>query len=125
MAACCGIDTLYYDGLCPLCCAEVRLLRRIQRGGLVLADIHQQPECAGLPSREQLLRTLHLCTEAGAWLTGVEATVQAWSHTGRGWLFRPLLWPGFAVLSRWGYSVWAQRRYRRRYACNVCVGGED
>lgn len=118
------LDTLYYDGQCPLCLREIRTLRRLGRGGLALADIHHLADPA-LPRREQLLRTLHLRTATGEWLTGVEATVRAWSHTPWGWLFRPLLWPGIAPLARRLYRAWAARRYRRRYGCTVCLGGED
>ena len=117
-------DTLYYDGQCPLCLREIRALRRLAGEGLQLSDIHQLSG-RGLPRREQLLRILHLRTAEGEWLTGVEATVRAWSHTRWGWLFRPLLWPGVVALSRRTYRAWAARRYRRRYGCAVCLGGED
>ncbi len=118
-------DTLYYDGLCPLCLREVRLLRRIQRGGLAFVDIHQLPHGWGPPWRDALLRTLHLRNLDGQWLTGVEAMVRVWSHTRWGWLFRPLLWPGLAPLSRHAYRRWAVRRYRRLHGCRACLGGED
>src|SRR5690554_1669044 len=59
-------DTLFYDGSCPLCAKEVRTLRRLQRGQLIFADIHEQPEGSPqLPSHEDLLRRLHLMTWTG------------------------------------------------------------
>jgi predicted DCC family thiol-disulfide oxidoreductase YuxK len=59
-------DTLFYDGSCPLCAKEIRTLRRLQRGQLIFADIHEQPEGSPqLPSHEDLLRRLHLMTWTG------------------------------------------------------------
>ncbi len=118
-------DTLFYDGLCSLCSSEVRTLKRLQRGSLAFADIHQLEPNQATPSREALLRRLHLRTADGQWLTGLEATVQAWSHTRWGALFRPLIWPGLNKVTHPVYARWAERRYRRLYACNVCMGGED
>lgn len=114
------MDILYYDGRCPLCAREIGVLRNLQRGGLAFADIHQPLSDGALPGREALLRRLHLRTESGAWVTGLEATVRAWSHTRLGLLFRPLLWPGIHQLARLVYNRWADRRYQRRYGCGAC-----
>lgn len=111
-------DTLFYDGKCPLCAREVRTLRKLQRGSLIFADIHQQCEDSGtLPDHEALLRRLHLMTWTGEWVTGLPANVRAWSHTPFGFLFRPLLWPGIFTIASKIYGTWADRRYRRKYAC--------
>jgi predicted DCC family thiol-disulfide oxidoreductase YuxK len=118
-------DTLYYDGLCGLCTHEIQTLRRLQRGQLDFADIHQLSAGGSLPSREILLKRLHLRTSEGQWLVGLPATVRAWSHTRWGWLFRPLLWPGLRSLSERLYGRWAERRFRRLYACSVCMGAEE
>ena len=115
------MDTLFYDGQCPLCQKEIALLRKLQRGSLVFADIHQQENRrGGLQSRENLLRRLHLRTSTGAWKVGLPANVHAWSHTRYGWLFAPLLWPGVNTIARWVYERWADRRYLQRYACGAC-----
>lgn len=118
-------DTLYYDGLCSLCSREIRTLRSLQRGGLSFVDIHQLAPEPDVPSREALLRLLHLRTADGNWLVGLPATVRAWSHTRWGWLFRPLLWPGLHTPAEHAYRAWAARRYQRLYACKVCMGGEE
>lgn len=115
-------DTLFYDGQCPVCAREVRALRRLQTGQLLLADIHDQRNQA-LPDREILLRRLHLMTWTGEWVTGLHATVRAWSHTPLGFLFRPLLWPGIYQLAAPVYARWADRRYQRKYACGACKIG--
>ena len=113
-------DTLYYDGRCPLCAREVRWLRRRQRGGLELVDIH------GLEINEteqrSLLEVLHLRAASGEWLTGIDATSRAWSHVLPGWLLKPLSWRWLRLLVNPLYFVWARRRYQRLYGCGVCRG---
>ena len=115
-----GRDTLYYDAQCPLCSREVRLLRRLADGGLAFQDIqHYRPD-QGQPTPDTLLRTLHLHDASGRWHTGVDATVQAWSHTRWGWLLKPMRWPLLATVADQLYSVWARRRYQRLYPCTQC-----
>ncbi|MDX1633984.1 MAG: DUF393 domain-containing protein [Marinobacter sp.] len=116
------MDTLYYDSQCPLCRREIATLTRLQTGGLAFADIHRLDDAAEHPSREQLLRRLHLKADDGRWLVGLPANVRAWSHTRLGWLFRPLLWPGIHALARIIYERWADRRFERRYGCASCAG---
>lgn len=111
------MDTLYYDGQCPLCIREIRLLDRISDGGLRLEDLHQLSDSQLPPdtSREQMLRRLHFRDHSGHWRLGLEATVASWSHTRYGWLFRPLLWPLLRPLCSNLYEFWANRRYCNRY----------
>jgi predicted DCC family thiol-disulfide oxidoreductase YuxK len=115
-------DTLHYDGHCPLCMREVRLLRRIAGPGLALADLHEIPDRPGQPTRLIKLSSLHLQTADGEWLTGVDATVRAWSHTRWGFLFRVLRWPLVGPLADAAYRYWARKRYQRLYGCSDCAG---
>ncbi|MBU2954943.1 thiol-disulfide oxidoreductase DCC family protein [Marinobacter sp. F3R08] len=111
-------DTLFYDGQCPLCTREINTLRKLQRGNLVFADIHQQRDgSAELPSREMFLKRLHLMTPTGQWVIGLPANVRAWSHTPFGFLFKPLLWPGITQIASRIYGTWADKRFARKYAC--------
>ena len=113
-------DTLFYDGQCPLCAKEIRTLRKLQRGNLIFADIHEQrDDSANLPSHEALLRRLHLMTWTGEWVIGLPANVRAWSHTPFGFLFKPLLWPGIFQIASRIYGKWADKRYERKYACAI------
>ncbi len=114
-------DTLHYDGNCPLCMREVRLLQRIARPGLALVDLHAVPDRPGEPTRLVKLGTLHLQTAEGEWLTGVDATVRAWSHTRWGPLFRALRWPLIGPLADAAYRFWARKRYQRLYGCGECA----
>ncbi|MBZ2169779.1 thiol-disulfide oxidoreductase DCC family protein [Marinobacter sp. F4216] len=113
-------DTLFYDGRCPLCRREIHTLRKLQTGGLSFVDIHKSDKvAAGIPSRELLLRRLHLRTSDGHWVVGLRANVRAWSHTRFGVLFKPLLWPGVFAIATRVYENWADRRYERKYQCAV------
>jgi predicted DCC family thiol-disulfide oxidoreductase YuxK len=114
-------DTLHYDGNCPLCMREVHLLRRIAGPGLELVDLNALPDRPGQPTRLIKLTTLHLETADGAWLTGVDATVRAWSHTRWGPLFRALRWPLIGPVADAVYRYWARKRYQRLYGCAGCA----
>jgi predicted DCC family thiol-disulfide oxidoreductase YuxK len=117
-------DTLFYDGNCPLCMREVRLLQRIADSGLALVDLHEVPDHAGEPTRLEKLGTLHLRTAQGRWLTGVDATVQAWSHTRWGPFFKILRWPLVGPLADLAYRYWARKRYQRLYGCGDCADAD-
>ncbi len=118
------MDTLFYDGQCPLCMKEIRLLRRIGDDELRLIDVHSLEDPAVWPgvSREQLLLRLHLLDDEGIYRTGLRATVQTWRHTPFGILLRLLLLPGIRTLAEIAYGRWADRRYCRRYGCAIVPG---
>lgn len=108
-------DILYYDGQCPLCNAEMTKLRQCAGDGLELQDIHQLAGDPSLPSREQLLRSLHLQSAAGGMISGLDANVAAWQHTRFGGLWRMLRWPLVRPVANRIYQFWAAVRYRRLY----------
>ena len=103
-------DTLYYDGACPLCSAEIGKLSAMSREGLTLVDIHQlEPGEVEIDS-EQLLARLHLKTADGRWITGLGANIRAWQHTPLRQLWRVLDWPLINLLSYRAYEFWLRRR---------------
>lgn len=106
-------DTLFYDGKCPLCSKEIRLLSKLKDNDLLLQDIHapEVEQQGDLPSRSSMLKILHLRTSSGRWLQGLDANVAAWNHTAFGWLLAPLRWPGLSALADRAYHWWAERRY--------------
>ncbi len=118
-------DTLYYDAKCPFCRRYARRLEQLQQGGLSLVAIEQAGAGRGVPGRLALQRQLHLKTAQGQWLTGLDAAIRAWSHTGLAWLFRPLGWPLIHGLAAIAYDAWELRRYRRLHGCADCSGGDD
>ena len=123
VAAADACDTLYYDGRCPLCAAEIEALRDIRGERLSLVDIHStripgaatDAGDAPAPSRDELLRTLHLRRADGSWLTGADANVTAWAGTRRGGALRVLRWPVIRHAVDLVYALWARWRYWRLY----------
>ncbi|GHD65816.1 thiol-disulfide oxidoreductase DCC family protein [Jeongeupia chitinilytica] len=107
--------TLYYDGLCPFCAAEMQRLHRWDRGGqLGFVDISQ----AGFDPAElgvdmaALGRELHGRDANGRMLVGIDTMLAAYTLVGRGWLVAPLRVAVFRPhLARW-YRRFARNRYR-------------
>jgi predicted DCC family thiol-disulfide oxidoreductase YuxK len=117
-------DTLYFDGQCSLCRHEIRLLSSARRDTLELQDLNQLTGDYDGPEWNTLMKSLHLRCADGNWLTGVDASVRAWSHTRLGFLWAPLRWPLIAPLADRVYNFWAQRRYARRIHCDQCRIGQ-
>lgn len=115
------LDTLYYDGQCPLCSKEIAVLKRWQRGGLAFVDIHSLDSSNDLSRQIKMLQILHL-RRGDIWLTGVDATVAAWSHTPVGLLFKTLRLPLLSVLVDKAYMKWAKRRYEKLYGQWIVCG---
>lgn len=114
------MDTLYYDGACPLCRREIRQLTKLHKGTLTVVDINTMNPPLAPEEYDQRMAVLHLQTSEGEWLTGLDATVRAWSHTRWGWLVRPLRWPLLRPLADSIYANWAARRYAKRHGCVSC-----
>ncbi|WP_227519904.1 thiol-disulfide oxidoreductase DCC family protein [Mangrovitalea sediminis] len=110
------MDYLYFDGACPLCRKEMAVLQRLKGPNLQLIDIHGLPSTdEALPDIEALLRVLHLRTEEGRWLTGVDASIRAWQHTALGGIWQLLALPLWRVFVERLYRRWAARRFERLY----------
>lgn len=111
---------LYYDGTCPLCSKEISVLKRLSKGHLDFVDIHQSNDTC-LPSKEKLLRRLHVRKADGNWLTGLDANVYAWSTTPYSMLFKILrVWP-LRFIADAIYNLWADQRFKKRYQCKECL----
>ncbi|MFK7830706.1 MAG: thiol-disulfide oxidoreductase DCC family protein [Congregibacter sp.] len=127
-----AVDTLYFDGQCPLCAREIEQLRTLRGAALRIVDIHRVTETSGstlrldagenrsgqnerAPSKDQLLRTLYLRRADGTWVQGADANVAAWEGTRSEKLWRVLRWPGIRIAVDFFYARWASWRYRRLY----------
>lgn len=107
-------DTLYYDGACPLCSAEIARLKKLKDPGLKLTDVHTLTHLSAA-QKQDMLTTLRLERADGAILRGLDANVAAWQHTRFGFVFRWLRWPVIAPVADAVYRLWAKRRYGRMY----------
>lgn len=105
--------TLYYDGSCPLCAREIRLLRqRAARQRLQLVDISQpgfQASALGL-TQQALQERLHAHFADGQWLTGLDATLWSWRAAGMGAWAAPLTWRPLRPLFELGYRLFCRLR---------------
>jgi hypothetical protein len=107
--------TLFYDGLCPLCEAEIVFLsRRNQKQLLAFVDINSvqfEPERVGVTC-EQALLSMYGQYDNGGLIQGVTVFAEAYRRANLqtlAWLFsRPLLQPIFGV----GYRFFAKHRHQ-------------
>jgi predicted DCC family thiol-disulfide oxidoreductase YuxK len=85
--------TVWFDAACPLCAAEIRLLRRLDRPGAI-AFIDVREDAAACPiDTEALLARFHAQEGDGALLSGAAAFAAMWRAI-------PLLRP-FGLAARW------------------------
>ncbi len=113
--------TLLYDGSCPLCVREVRLLERRDRsrhgdqprlGFVDIDSADYDPNAfAGISYREAMGR-IHAITSDGQVLRDVEVFRRAYTLIGLGWLYAPTRWPLVRQLADGAYGLWAATRLR-------------
>lgn len=107
--------TLYYDGACPLCAREIRLLRRRappQRLRLVdIAAADFDPASTGL-SRAELQARLHARFADGRWVSGLDATFWSWCAAGLERWAAPLRWAALRPLLELAYRLFCRLRPR-------------
>jgi predicted DCC family thiol-disulfide oxidoreductase YuxK len=112
--------TLFFDGACPMCRAEMTALRRRDAAArLRFADVRAEdfavPEGATLAA---MLTSLHGRTADGRLVTGIETLRLAYRAIGLGWLMAPTGWPLLRGASERAY-LWAARH---RFALPVWLG---
>jgi len=106
--------TLYYDGRCPLCLAEIHVLRARNRMGLLhFVDVAADDfdEVAHAVSCERALEEMHARVEGGATLTGVAVFAEAYRRAGLEPLARLLSIRWLAPTWALGYRFFARHRH--------------
>ena len=124
--------TLYFDGRCPFCAAEMWRLKRWDTAArLGFVDISTpdfNPALLNLGADlADLGREVHSQTASGDVLVGIDSLLAAYTLVGRGWLVAPLrlrwLRPVWSAL----YRGFARNRYRFSrllgYRAAPCVDG--
>jgi predicted DCC family thiol-disulfide oxidoreductase YuxK len=106
---------MLYDGECPFCIHEMRLLSRLDRGGrLAFADIAAPGFDAaryGL-GQEEVRRFIHGILPDGTVLRGLEVFRRAYREVDLGWLLAPTGWPVLRPLADAAYLWFARNRVR-------------
>ena len=116
-----------FDGACPLCSREIRMLERLDRGrGCVeFEDIAQpgfDPAVYGLDS-ERVMARIHGVLPDGSVIEGLEVFRRVYAAVGLGWLLAPTRWPLLRGISEAGYRIFAQNRMRWTGRAADCDGG--
>jgi predicted DCC family thiol-disulfide oxidoreductase YuxK len=114
-------STLYYDGQCSLCSAEIRRLSSLSDNALDLVDIHSMS--VSDEEKVRRLKVLHFETGDGELIVGLEANIAAWQHTRWGFIFNQLRLPVIRTIAESLYDLWAIRRFERLYSEGKATSG--
>ena len=115
---------MFYDGDCPLCLRETRLLRKLDRRGRIqftnIADPAFEPTRYGR-TMDELMAEMHGRLPNGEWVTGVEVFRRLYSAVGFGFLVIFTRIPGISHALNWLYAVFAKQRLKLTGRCSdVC-----
>lgn len=106
--------TLFFDGYCPLCVAEMKMLAELDNGNnFFFEDIHAADFELRYPTIDPIKadKILHALYENGSMIFGLDVTHQAWRTVGgKPWLVL-LRWPIIRWFSDCCYRVFAKNRY--------------
>lgn len=116
-----GFDLeVYFDGACPLCAREVRLLRRLDRRGRVRFTDIAAPDfdlaAAGVPW-EKLMERIHARLADGTLVDGVEVFRRIYAAIGFPRLAALSRLPGISHLLDLAYRWFAANRMRLTGRC--------
>lgn len=104
--------TMFYDGDCPLCSREVKLLMKRDTNGRIRFISTSSPDFDpthyGISSDPN--RLIHGMMADGAIVRGVEVFRQVYKELGLGWLLAPTAWPGLKQIFDLLYLVFAKYR---------------
>ena len=122
--------TIFYDGACPLCVAEMTKLKESDsRGFIDLIDINlsdfndRHPEI----NREKALKILHGKLSDGSILLGLDVTHYAWKSVGKHRWIALIRMPVLKQISDLIYLAFAHNRYWLSFLftgkkrCDVCT----
>ena len=106
--------TLFYDGRCPLCVAEMtRLASLDQAAELAFENINAADFSRRFPAIDPVAanRVLHGWDENQQLLLGLDVSCQAWQIVGHHRWMAALRWPLLRPLADLGYRFFARHRY--------------
>lgn len=110
-----GQFKILFDGECPFCRLEVRMLESRNRGGRLIVEDISAPDFDPLrygTTLSALMGTLHGIHPDGTQTRGMETFRQAYRAVGLGWLLAPTGWPILRPLFDLFYSLFARYRVR-------------
>lgn len=111
---------VFYDGDCPLCVREIRLLRRKDRAGRIeFTDIAAPSFDATAYGRTQAALMARIAGRLpdGTWLDGVEVFRRLYAAIGWRRAVAVSRWPGLSHLLELAYTLFARNRLRLTGRC--------
>lgn len=111
---------MFYDGHCPLCLRETRMLQRLDRHhriqftNIAASDF----DAANIAkTHDELMNEMHVRMSDGSWVTGVEAFRQLYTAVGFGPAVFVTRLPVIKQVLHAGYRVFARNRLRLTGRC--------
>lgn len=112
---------VFFDGDCPLCVREIRLLRRLdgQRQRILFTDIAHPEFDVGAHGKtwQDFMDRIHGRLPDGTFIEGLEVFRQLYAAVGLGWLVAITRAPGISHLLELGYRWFARNRLRLTGRC--------
>ena len=111
---------VFYDGACPLCVREIRMLMRRDRAArIVFTDIAAPGFDAAALGTDQatLMARIKGRLPDGRWIEGVEVFRRLYAAVGFRRAVAVSRWPGVSHLLRLGYHLFAKHRLRLTGRC--------
>lgn len=112
---------VFYDGDCPLCRRELRLLKAIDRTGRIRATDIAAGGFDPVPlgkSWSELMAEIHGRLPDGTWVKGVEVFRRLYAAVGCRTLTRISRWPLISHTLDLGYRLFARNRLRLTGRCD-------
>lgn len=107
--------TIFYDGHCPLCAAEMQTLQSLDtQKKLQLEDIHAENFSERFPyiDKVEADRLLHGQLANGKIIKGLDVTCLAWKLVGKHKWMQTLRWPVIRFFADMGYKFFARYRHQ-------------
>ncbi len=111
---------VFYDGECPLCMREIRMLMRRDRAARILFTDIAAPTFVPAAYGKDLagfMTRIHGRLPDGTWIEGVEVFRQLYAAIGLRRLVAVTRLPGISHLLRLGYHLFAKNRLRLTGRC--------
>ena len=107
--------TIFFDGSCPLCAAEIGHLEKLDRDQkIAFEDIYAPNFSERFPHIEvsKADKILHGQWADGTLIYGLDVTYHSWALVGKKHWVAILRWPVFKQLAQLGYRFFARYRHR-------------